>query len=175
MSQLNFTTEDTEKHGGETSKPSVSSSAAGGEINFQPLKVSVPLTAVYCGYKTPTPEVILKVEQLRAADPGKYERIYSEIDDSVDEAVSSLWKPDFPAFGKILNRNQQLMDQMGVNTPELHEIVMALQAAPDIFGAKISGSGLGDCAVGIGHADLPDFDYPVHHLEITPTGCEYYE
>jgi mevalonate kinase len=134
----------------------------------------VPLTAVYCGYKTPTAEVILKVEQLRTADPEKYDRIYTEIDASVGDAVSSLRKSDFPAFGKILNRNQQLMDELGVNTPELQEIVTALQMDHGIYGAKISGSGLGDCAVGIGHAELPDLDYPVYHLEITPKGCEYH-
>jgi mevalonate kinase len=141
---------------------------------FQPLELSVPLTAVYCGYKTPTPEVILKVEQLRAEDPGTYNRIYSEIDASVEDAVSSLRNHDFPAFGKILDRNHELMDEMGVNTPELQEIVEALQAAPDVFGAKISGSGLGDCAVGVGYAELNQLNYPVHHLEITPSGCEYH-
>jgi len=142
---------------------------------FQPLGISIPLTAVYCGYKTPTPEVILKVEQMRAEDPEKYARIYSEIDGSVEEAVSSLRNHDFPAFGKILDSNHRLMDEMGVNTPELQEIVAALQAEPEIFGAKISGSGMGDCAVGIGYADLKELDYPVHHLEITPAGCEYNE
>ena len=142
---------------------------------FQPLDISVPLTAVYCGYKTPTPEVILKVEQLYAENPEKYDRIYAEIDSSVEQAVSSLQNHDFPAFGKILDRNHQLMDEMGVNTPELQEIVTALQADPEIFGAKISGSGLGDCAVGVGYADLTELGYPVHHLEITPAGCEYHE
>lgn len=141
---------------------------------FQPLGISVPLTAVYCGYKTPTPEVILKVEQLRAKKPEKYDRIYAEIDRSVEQAVFSLQNHDFPAFGKILDRNHLLMDEMGVNTPELQEIVSALQAEPEIFGAKISGSGLGDCAVGVGYADLTELGYPVHHLEITPAGCEYH-
>ncbi|MEN7973403.1 MAG: galactokinase family protein [Verrucomicrobiota bacterium] len=143
--------------------------------DFKPVEISIPLTAVYCGYKTPTPEVIQKVEQLRAADPAAYERIYSEIDKSVEAAVSCLRNHDFPAFGKILNRNQQLMAEMGVNTPELQEIVDALQNDPDVFGAKISGSGLGDCAVGIGYADLKNLEYPVYHLEITPAGCEYHE
>ena len=142
---------------------------------FQPLEISTPLTAVYCGYKTPTPEVIRRVEKLRAKDPEKYDRIYSRIDTSVGDAVSSLRNNDFQAFGKLLNRNQQWMDEMGVNTPELQEIVAALQADPNISGAKISGSGMGDCAVGIGHADLTELGYPVHHLEITPSGCEYHE
>jgi mevalonate kinase len=143
--------------------------------DFQPVDIFVPLTAVYCGYKTPTPEVIKKVEQLRAASPEKYERIYSEIDKSVADAVSCLSDGDFATFGKILNRNQQLMDEMGVNTPELKKIVAALQNDPDVFGAKISGSGMGDCAVGIGAADLKDFCYPVYHLEITPYGYQCHE
>ena len=142
---------------------------------FEPVNVSVPLTAVYCGYKTPTPQVVLQVEQLRLAHPEKYDRIYSEIDAGVVSAVSKLRDHDFPAFGKILNRNQDLMDAIGVNTPELQEIVAALQAEPEIFGAKISGSGLGDCAIGVGYAELSGLDYPVHHIEITPTGCAYHE
>ncbi|MEN8260526.1 MAG: GHMP kinase, partial [Pseudomonadota bacterium] len=72
-------------------------------------------------------------------------------------------------------RNQELMDEMGVNTPELQEIVSALQESAGVFGAKISGSGLGDCAVGLGYAELKDMNYPVHHLEITPAGCRYHE
>ena len=35
------------------------------------------------------------------------------------------------------------MDSMGLNTPELEEICDILQKDPDIYGAKISGSGLG--------------------------------
>ncbi|VGO15295.1 Phosphomevalonate kinase [Pontiella desulfatans] len=141
---------------------------------FHPLELSVPLTAVYCGYKTPTPEVILKVEQMRNEDPAKYERIYATIDASVMEAIDGLRNHDFPAFGEVLNRNQELMDEIGVNTPELQEIVSALQAAPDVFGAKISGSGLGDCAIGVGYADLAGLAYPVHRLEITSAGILYH-
>lgn len=142
---------------------------------FQPLGIALPLTAVYCGYKTPTPEAIQKVEALRKADPVKYARIYSEMDASVGEALSSLRNSDVPAFGKTLDRNQRLMDELGVNTPELREIVAALQADPGISGAKISGSGLGDCAVGIGHAALNGLDYPAYHLETTPEGFECHE
>lgn len=145
------------------------------EPSFDPVPVAVPLTAVYCGYKTPTPEVILKVEQLRAENPVTYERIYAEMDAAAEDAMDCLRNHDFSGFGSILNRNQLLMDEMGVNTPELQEIVMALQNEPDIFGAKISGSGLGDCAVGIGYADLKELDYPVYHLGISPNGCEYHD
>lgn len=166
---------------GRGSGADLAASVHGGIVGYttapecQPVEISLPLTAVYCGYKTPTPEVIRKVERLRNEDPEKYERIYSEIDARVAEAVACLHQHDFAAFGRILNRNQELMDAMGVNTPELQEIVERLQSAPEIFGAKISGSGLGDCAVGIGVADLEGINYPVYHLEITPVGCAYHD
>ncbi len=141
--------------------------------SFDPVPVALPLTAVYCGYKTPTPDVVMKVELARIADPAKFERIYAEIDRSTEAAIDCLRRRDLPGFGEVLNRNHGLMDAMGVNTPELEEIVGTLSADPEIFGAKISGSGLGDCAVGIGHAELQGLRYPVHHLEITPLGCNH--
>ncbi len=142
---------------------------------FHPVEITLPLTAVYCGYKTPTPEVILTVEQNRVQQPEIFERIFSEIDTSVDEAIQKLMDHDLPAFGKILSRNQRYMEAMGVNTPELAEIVNALENDPEIFGAKISGSGLGDCAIGLGSAELKALNYPVHHLSITPAGCSFHE
>jgi mevalonate kinase len=166
---------------GRGSGADVAASVFGGMVgydispSFQPVGLSLPLTAVYCGYKTPTPEVIKTVEQLRSADPVKYQKIYAEIDAGVADAIGCLKRRDFSAFGKILNRHQQLMDEMGVNTPELEEIVSALQASPDVFGAKISGSGLGDCAIGAGYANLAGLDYPVYHLEITPAGFQCHE
>jgi mevalonate kinase len=143
--------------------------------SFDPVALSLPLTAVYCGYKTPTPKVIQRVEALRAADPQKYEQIYEEIGRSALRAVEALRAHDFDGFGAVLNRNQELMNAMGVNTPELAEIVTALQQADGVYGAKISGSGMGDCAVGIGHAELPELAYSVYHLNVSPEGVTLYE
>jgi mevalonate kinase len=166
---------------GRGSGADVAAAVFGGIVRYRmpaeirPLHLSIPLTAVYCGYKMPTPEVIRTVEALRTAQPDRYDRLFTDIDRDIDRAVAALEKRDFPAFGGILNRNQRYMDAMGVNTPELEAIVCALQAEPEIFGAKISGAGLGDCAVGIGYADLTGLGYPVHHLEITPAGCRFHE
>jgi len=166
---------------GRGSGADVAASVFGGMVGytirpeFEPIGISMPLTAVYCGYKTPTPEVIERVEALRAADPDRYDRIYAAVDSSVDTAISALHRKDYAAFGAQLNRNQLLMDEMGVNTPELREIVAALQQEAEVYGAKISGSGLGDCAVAFGHAHAEGLDYPVYHLETEPEGCLYHE
>ena len=58
------------------------------------------------------------------------------------------------ALGDLLNRNQGYMEEMGLSNEALDAIVRALRAAPGILGAKISGSGLGDCAIGLGEASM---------------------
>ena len=55
---------------------------------------------------------------------------------------------------RIMNKNQTYMRKMGVSTEKLDEIVKTLQQQPGILGAKISGSGLGDCVLGLGESDL---------------------
>jgi mevalonate kinase len=166
---------------GRGSGADTAASVFGGVVGYRmdgtcrPLEVTLPLTAVYCGYKTPTPEVIRHVEQLRAGDPRKYERIFDKLSRGAESALRHLEEGDWPAFGRVLDQGQQLMDEMGVNTPELKEIVELLRDDPGITGAKISGSGLGDCAVGIGHADLTGAAYRVHHLSVSPEGCTYHE
>ena len=40
------------------------------------------------------------------------------------------------------------MEKMGLGTPEIDEIVRAMESDPKIKGVKLSGSGLGDCVIG---------------------------
>lgn len=108
------------------------------------------LIAVYSGYKTPTPEVIRRVEARWADQPAAQNEIYNRMDQCVALGIAALEQRDTAALGAAINLGQSLMDDLGVNTPELAAIITALRADPGIYGAKISGSGLGDCAVGIG-------------------------
>jgi mevalonate kinase len=141
-------------------------------LEITPIPVSYPLTASYCGYKRKTAEVIELLEEARALDDKDYfARIFDSMDQSVEEALPMLAEQDWAAFGHVLNMNQALMDALGLNTPELAEIVGALQCDSQIYGAKISGSGLGDCAIGWGAAQLDAaFAYPVYALNISPEG-----
>lgn len=161
---------------GRGSGADLAAAAFGGAVVYStcpiciPIQLSLPLTAVYCGYKTPTPEVIAQVERLRAADPQAFSDIFQAMDHSVEEAQKALQKEDWDSFGRLLNENQVLMDRIGVNTPELQAIVTALQEAPGMYGAKISGSGLGDCAVGVGAATHLEVGAGTYHLQMDPKG-----
>lgn len=137
----------------------VAASVFGGVVGYRaepqeitPLAVTHPLTAVYSGSKTPTPEVIAIVEARRQKEPGRFAEIFSRMEQTSLDALDALKKEDWSRVGTALDAGQVLMREAGVSNDTLDAIVGSLRADPGILGAKISGSGLGDCAVGLGRA-----------------------
>ncbi|MES2218703.1 MAG: mevalonate kinase [Pseudomonadota bacterium] len=110
------------------------------------------LTAAYAGYKTPTVQAIKRVTDLFATQPRVFQKICQAIDECAVQGIAAVRKMDWQALGKIMNMQQGLLDALDINTPELLESIVQLRAQTSIFGAKISGSGLGDCVVGLGVA-----------------------
>jgi len=115
-----------------------------------PLPHIHPITVIYSGAKTPTTEVIKRVGTHSEKFPDLFHHIYSTMDKSVELAAAAIGQQDWIQFGELLNLNQGLMDAIGVSNRRLAEIIFDLRAHEGILGAKISGSGLGDCVVGLG-------------------------
>lgn len=115
-----------------------------------PLKNIHPISVVYSGSKTPTTEVIKIVERKRTKFTKQFELIYDAMDSSAEQAATAINNKDWNTFGELLNLNQGLMDAIGVSSKKLSEMAYSLRYNPGILGAKISGSGLGDCVVGLG-------------------------
>lgn len=134
------------------------------------LPVAPPLTAVYSGYKTPTPEVIAIVDRQRQRNPQLFARLFDLMDNCVTRAVPFLSKKDWAGFGALLNVHHGLQAALGVNTPELEQICQRLRKSPGIHGAKISGSGLGDCAVGLGRLRGEWKAQPMYRLRVDRDG-----
>ena len=128
---------------------------------IEPLKLVFPITVVYSGSKLPTTQVINIIEE-------KYKRnveLFSAIFNLMDIERNN-WKE----LGEIFNINQGLMDAIGVSNLLLSEINYKLREDTGIYGTKISGSGLGDCIIGVGTLKQRDFSYPVIPLEISSKG-----
>ncbi len=128
----------------------------GGVISFDgkratPLVSSLPLIAQYCGYKTPTPQVVAHVAAQEKLFPSLFSSLFSSIDLVTNEAISAIEKEDLSLVGESMNRADGLMQALGVGTFELSDICWRFRKELTIFGAKISGSGLGDCAIALGH------------------------
>jgi mevalonate kinase len=144
---------------GEASGADAAASVFGGLLEYraQPLKIEPlcaihPLTLIYSGYKTPTPQVIARVEQERRRRPALYDGFFFEIDECVRTAVDAVCRDQWAELGMLMDQNHALMVALGVSDGTMDGIVSALRRDPGILGAKISGSGLGDCAVGLGTA-----------------------
>jgi mevalonate kinase len=131
-------------------------------LEIVPLEESFPLTAVYSGSKMKTADVIRLVEERRALNPEYYEKIFDRMDASVGEVIS-----DFPTLGKNLILNQKLMEEMGLCNAALAEIIGIFQTLETP--AKISGSGLGDCAIGLGNFPMIG-KFPTYALQFEPQG-----
>lgn len=130
----------------------------GGVVAYHPqpllaekFSITHPLTVLYSGFKTPTVEAIQRVQQRFAAHKILFRHLMNSIGECAIEGAAQLRKENWQGFGDIMRVQQGLMDALGVNVPELQACVNELQASPAIMGAKISGSGYGDCAVGLGH------------------------
>lgn len=165
--------------GGVGSGADVAASAYGGCLRFHAestevvqLPTAPQLTVLYSGSKMPTPEVIAVVEAQRKAQPELYARLDDLIGDAVNRAFEAAARGDWPAMGALMNINQGLMDALGVNNAKLAALVYELRADPKIHGSKISGSGLGDCVVGLGKAMRTEWGVPALAVQVTPAGVQ---
>ena len=136
--------------------------------NIISFKSKLPLLAIYCGYKTATVVVIKKVQQTMAKEV--CHQIFEKMAAITEQAKIALKEQNWPAVGLLANQHNKLQEQLGVSDQTLHAINNCVRQQKNIFGSKISGSGLGDCVVAIGQ--LNDVQLPWHTiaLEISQHG-----
>jgi mevalonate kinase len=135
----------------------VAAAVFGGVVAYrmQPVEIktfaSTPnIVLVYSGAKVPTRTVIQYVSQQQQADPERYQQLFNAIDVCATAAITALQEQNWQTFGELMNQHQTLQQALGVSTPLLDELITHLRQQPQILGAKISGSGLGDCVIGLG-------------------------
>jgi len=154
----------------------VAASVYGGAILYQTKPPFVlkrfahdlPITVLYSGSKTPTVDVIQIVETARRTHPLIYQKLFEAIDSVVTEAIPCLEEKNWPKLGKLLYLQQGMMNALGVGTKVLDQLVQYLNEDEAIYGAKISGSGLGDCVIGIGVAKFLPAAFPVPAAKAIP-------
>ncbi len=120
------------------------------------------LTAIYSGHKTPTREVIQKIDKQKSANPELYERYFKMINQITEQAQKAIRTQDWRTLGALMNSQQMIMEEMQLSTPAIDQIIQALQPF-NILGAKISGSGLGDCVITLGQ--VPDQTFPQNQIQ----------
>lgn len=122
----------------------------------------------YCGYKERTDKVLQKTHQLECQQPDKVHAIYDYMAGITDGFLLALKQQDRQALGKAMNAYQQQMVALQVSDSILDKMVHTLQKHPQIIGAKISGSGLGDCVLSVSsvpHCSVLS-EYPRYPLKL---------
>ena len=133
-----------------------------------------PIGLYYCGYKLKTPLVLAQVADAAEQMPELYQQLYRLMGRCAEQACEAASTSDWPQLGRLMNYYQGLMDTLGVNDAKLSAMVYALRCSEAVLGAKISGSGLGDCVISLG---LPSelaagFDVEAIPVRLSSRGVE---
>lgn len=94
------------------------------------------------GIRAPTKETVGDVRQGWQCDPQRYEKWFTQIGEVVTATRHAIATGDQGQLGTLFNRNQQLLEALGVSSPRLAELIGAANVA-GALGAKLSGGGRG--------------------------------
>jgi mevalonate kinase len=116
-------------------------------VRGQPIetfKVGAPFTLVIAdtGIPAPTKESVGDVRKLWEADKPRWERVFDEIGEIVQNAKEKIENGEWQSLGALMDANHALLQRLTVSSPELdHLTEIARQSGAD--GAKLSGGGRG--------------------------------
>ena len=94
------------------------------------------------GIAAPTAEAVGRVRQRWIAEAASLEAAFDQIADLVLDARMALELGDPRRLGSDLDRNHELLRELGVSSAELDRLVQAARAG-GALGAKMSGGGMG--------------------------------
>jgi mevalonate kinase len=111
---------------------------------IEPVGIGEPLTLVIgdTGIRSETRLPVGEVRRRWEADQQNYQYLFNRVDYVVRQVRIALASGDTTTLGLMLNENQDLLEEMGVSSPELNALVAAAQRA-GALGAKLSGGGWG--------------------------------
>ncbi|AKK19673.1 mevalonate kinase [Candidatus Liberibacter africanus] len=154
---------------GKSSGIDLATSIYGGLIFYSMPQYSVekidfifPIHCVYSGYKTSTAQVLKKIVLIEKECPEIKkinQSIYTLMGELSHIAAHALRNKNLKALAQIMNKQQGLLETLGVSDPKISEIVWKLREQPNIIASKISGSGLGDCVIALGEGNIHSLPY----------------
>lgn len=119
-------------------------------LTAEKLPALCPISLVYSGAKTPTVEAVKHVQTAFTPFPDLFQQICKGINACAQSGIAAARRENWAELAAAMNIQQGFMHALGVNTPVLQGLVDNLRLDATILGAKISGSGLGDCVVALG-------------------------
>lgn len=122
---------------------------------IEPLLIAAPFTLLIgdTGVRSATRLPVGEVRRRWQEDPARYEALFNQVAEIVHQARRALAEGDVAALGPLLNRNQDLLEQIGVSSPELERLIAAARRA-GAAGAKLSGGGWGGVMIALVDSEM---------------------
>ena len=98
------------------------------------------------GLFSSTSQVVNDVRRFRAGDRARYDSLFWEIGSMASVAREVLRRGNRPELGMCMNRNHELLREVGVSCQEIEALVDAAREA-GAAGAKLSGAGRGGSVI----------------------------
>lgn len=113
---------------------------------IQRMQVGQPFGLVVgdTGVAAPTHQVVGDLRRRWQADRERYEGYFDEIGAIARQGRVAIEQElvDINVIGKLMDQNQELLEEIGVSSPELEQLIAAARRA-GALGAKLSGAGWG--------------------------------
>ncbi|MCP4540221.1 MAG: mevalonate kinase [Chloroflexi bacterium] len=121
------------------------------------LDVNTPFTLLIgdTGVRSSTKKAIEHVRRGWKQDPARYNALFDQIGDIVDEARQAIETGDVNALGPMMDYNHERLIKLGVSCSELNTLVEAARFA-GAMGAKLSGAGHGGNMIALVEDDVAD-------------------
>lgn len=108
-----------------------------------------PLLVIgHSGQSASTRAMVEKVARLHARQRDEVEAIFDEMAELVLCGSSALEAGDAVALAELMDRDQELLQRLGVSTPRIDEMCRVALGA-GAAGAKLTGSGGGGCMIAL--------------------------
>ena len=113
-----------------------------------PLKERVEIVIGDSGLVCNTKAAVAGVKQRTEESPERYDPLFDEAKQLVQEAREAIEAGDWEQVGSLMNKNQELLFDLGVSCPELDEMIETAKSN-GALGAKLTGGGLGGCMLAL--------------------------
>ncbi|MGQ9788621.1 MAG: mevalonate kinase [Candidatus Hadarchaeaceae archaeon] len=114
----------------------------GKPIERIPIKRPVEIVMGNTGVVADTEAAVAGVRERRRNNPAKYEKIFKEAEEVAYFARKALLDYDLRTFGKLMDRDHELLKAIEVSCKEL-DFLVNLARENGAYGAKMTGGGLG--------------------------------
>jgi mevalonate kinase len=117
---------------------------------IKPISIAKPFTLLIgdTNKRSPTHLPVGDVRARREQNPQHYDQLFDQVEQIAHAIRQHLAQGQIAQLGPLLNQNQQLLQQIGVSSPELETLIAAARQA-GALGAKLSGAGWGGVMIAL--------------------------